>query len=310
MSKEKNVLGRGLDALLQPRKSILDQQDNVENKTESANELNISSIQIDKIDPNPFQPRVNFDEQALDELKKSIMTNGLIQPITIRKAKDGRYQVVSGERRLRAFKEIGYSKIPAYIIEVTSDAVMLAMALIENIQRERLNPIEVANAYKRLMEECSLNYDEIAERVGKDRSTISNSIRLLKLNDRIQQALINDEISMGHARAMINVPSEEIQLQILDKILRENLSVRKVEKIVKNLATLQKKNNSYNKSSHITQHSNNISALEDKLRKIFGTKVICKNKNDGSGEIIIEYYSLDELDRLIEMIDVISKNYN
>lgn len=163
MSKEKNVLGRGLDALLQPRKSILDQQDNVENKTESANELNISSIQIDKIDPNPFQPRVNFDEQALDELKKSIMTNGLIQPITIRKAKDGRYQVVSGERRLRAFKEIGYSKIPAYIIEVTSDAVMLAMALIENIQRERLNPIEVANAYKRLMEECSLNYDEIAE---------------------------------------------------------------------------------------------------------------------------------------------------
>lgn len=115
---------------------------------------------------------------------------------------------------------------------------------------------------------------------------------------------------MGHARAMINVPSEEIQLQILDKILRENLSVRKVEKIVKNLATLQKKNNSYNKSSHITQHSNNISALEDKLRKIFGTKVICKNKNDGSGEIIIEYYSLDELDRLIEMIDVISKNYN
>ena len=184
-------------------------------------------------------------------------------------------------------------------------------ALIENIQREKLNPIEIGLAYKRLMEECFLTQEEIADKVGKDRTTIANSIRLLKLPKEVQDSLIKDEITSGHARAIINLPKSSLQLEVLRKIKENNLSVRKVEHLVKKLLsepTTQKKSVSF--SSKTKTHITNIKDVEDKLRKIFGTKVICKQKQDGTGEIVIEYYSNDELERLFELFEIIDKSYN
>ncbi len=310
MNKMRQGLGRGLDALLKPSTNVVEQE-NVVRSDESKNEL-LLRLKIENISPNPFQPRMHFDQGALDELKASIFTNGLIQPITVRKIDEGKYQVVSGERRLRACKEIGLIDIPAYIIEVLSDDVMLSMAIIENIQREKLNPIEVGLAFKRLMEECNLTQEQIAERVGKDRTTVANSIRLLKLPQEIQQALIKDEITMGHARALINLPSHSMQLDALAKIKEGSLSVRKVESLVKKMLTTtsaEKKSFSLKTPGGITT-STSVLALEDKLRKIFGTKVLCKVKQDGTGEVVIEFYSSDELDRLLDLFDLIEKNYN
>lgn len=310
--KQKPGLGRGLDALINPgqlkdNKFVENNQSNLLKDDNNQVEV-LSKLPINKILPNPFQPRQNFDVAALEELKNSIIANGLIQPITVRR-KNGNYELVSGERRLRACKEIGYLDIPAYIVEVNSDEVMLAMALIENIQREKLNPIEIGMAYKRLMDECHLTYEKIADSIGKDRSTIANSVRLLKLPEQVKEALIKEEITMGHARALINIPSEFVQIEILNKIKNDNLNVRSVEKIAKKYLT---EPDSIKKKSFVTSKniSANISDLEDKLRKIFGTKVICKQKNDGKGEIIIEFYSNDELDRLFELFEIIDKSYN
>lgn len=314
MNKIKTGLGRGLDALINPQ-SLLDYEKSTEKKEEVNPEVNIEIITrlpVDKIDPNPFQPRNNFDKESLEELKKSILKNGLIQPITVRRTDSDRYQLISGERRLRVFQELNYPTIPSYILQVASEELMLAMALIENIQRERLNPIEIANAYKRLMEECHLTQEEISERVGKDRTTIANTIRLLKLPDKIKDSLVKEEITMGHARALINIPSEKLQIEILNKIIDDNLSVRKVESLVKKYLTTDKSPSIKKDGRHITirqDDSANLSALEDKLRKLFGTKIICKQKQNGAGELIFEFYSLEELDRLIELFDLIEKHY-
>ncbi len=316
MSKMKPSLGRGLDALINPNliedKSGEKAADLSNIKLDDGKQVDIlAKIAVDLISPNPFQPRTNFDVAALEELKKSILINGLIQPITVRRIQGNRYQLISGERRLRAFKDIGYKEIPAYIIKVDSDELLLALALIENIQREHLNPIEVAKAYKRLMEECHLTQEEIAEKVGKDRTTIANTIRLLKLPERIQDALIKEKISIGHARALINLPTEHLQLFALDKILSNGLSVRKVEQLAKQISN---KSGDPKKASGISVgikasnvHTND---LEDKLRRIFGTKVICNQRKDGTGEIKIEFYSNDELERLLELFEIISKSYS
>ena len=303
-------LGRGLDALLKPSTDVIVQPQEL--GINSGKNESLLRIKIENIFPNPFQPRMHFDQGALDELKASIFTNGLIQPITVRKFGEGQFQIVSGERRLRACKEIGLIDIPAYIIEVLSDDIMLSMAIIENIQREKLNPIEVGLAFKRLMEECSLTQEQIAERVGKDRTTVANSIRLLKLPQEIQDALIHDEISMGHARALINLPSHAMQLEALKRIKENNLSVRKVESLVKKMLTetsTEKKILTLKTPAGVS-NSASLLALEDKLRKIFGTKVICKVKQDGTGDVTIEFYSSDELERLIDLFDLIEKNYN
>jgi len=315
MSKMKSSLGRGLDALINPNliedKSGEKAADLSNIKLDDGKQVDIlAKIAVDLISPNPFQPRTNFDVAALEELKKSILINGLIQPITVRRIQGNRYQLISGERRLRAFKDIGYKEIPAYIIKVDSDEILLALALIENIQREHLNPIEVAKAYKRLMEECHLTQEEIAEKVGKDRTTIANTIRLLKLPERIQDALVKEEISMGHARALISLPTEQLQLFALDKILKDGLSVRKVEQLAKQVSVKKGSSKivntiSVNTSSHI--HTND---LEDRLRRIFGTKVICNQRKDGTGEIKIEFYSNDELERLLELFEIINKSYS
>lgn len=313
MGKLKTGLGRGLDALINPQEETGTQPANYSGlKHDDGKQYNITAkIDINKISPNPFQPRTNFDPEALEELKKSILSNGLIQPITVRRKDENSYELISGERRLKACKDIGYKEIPAYIIKVDSEEAMLAMALIENIQREKLNPIEIGFAYKRLMEECSLTQEQIAERVGKDRSTIANSVRLLKLPQEVQESLIKEEISSGHARAIINLPREQMQLEVLQKIKGQNLSVRKVERLVKDLLTSEgnnKKRNTFTVKTPV--QSSALNDLEDKLRKIFGTKVICRQKQDGSGEITIEYYSNEELERLFELFETINKSYN
>ncbi|HPI37344.1 MAG TPA: ParB/RepB/Spo0J family partition protein [Ignavibacteriaceae bacterium] len=306
------VLGRGLDALIRPQAKnetiISEQAVNAEFNNHPETEV-ITKIPVSDIFPNPFQPRLTFDTDAMEELKKSILTNGLIQPITVRRYHGEKYQLISGERRLKAFKEIGYKTIPAYILDVVSDEIMLAMALIENIQRERLNPIEVGLAYKRLMEECNLSHEQIAERVGKDRSTVANSIRLLKLPEEVKEALITDSISMGHARALINVNDNAVQVEILNRIKENNLSVRKVEQLVKKYLTGDSGKRTVQSSGISFKNKNaDLSALEDRLRRLFGTKIICRQTSSGSGEIVVEFYSADELERLIELFEIIEKN--
>ncbi|MGA9294549.1 MAG: ParB/RepB/Spo0J family partition protein [Ignavibacteriaceae bacterium] len=317
MSKVKTGLGRGLDALIsqqQTEKNDESVANYSEIKHDDGKQLDIlAKISVEQINPNPFQPRTSFDPSALEELKKSILSHGLIQPITVRRTSNEHYELISGERRLKACRDIGYKEIPAYIIKVDSKEAMLAMALIENIQREKLNPIEIGHAYKRLMEECNLTQEQIAEKVGKDRSTIANSIRLLKLPSEIQESLIKEEISSGHARAIINLPNEILQLEVLQKIKEQNLSVRKVEKLVKKLLTSHeepRKSFSMASSSQSGLHMSNLNDVEDKLRKTFGTKVFCKQKQDGSGEIHIEFYSNEELERLFELFEIIDKSYS
>ena len=315
MNKLKTGLGRGLDALIKQQNypPVEDRAaDYAEVKKDDGKQIDIlAKIPIDSISPNPFQPRIHFEPEAFEELKKSILSNGLIQPVTVRRIAPFRYQMISGERRLKACHEIGYKEIPAYIIKVDSDEAMLALALIENIQREKLNPIEIGLAYKRLMDECHLTQEQIADKVGKDRTTIANAIRLLRLPKEIQTSLINEEITAGHARAMINLPTSELQLQALKKILEGNLSVRKVEQLMKKLTlTNGVARTSTNNMARINIKSADIKDVEDRLRNVFGTKVNCRQRQDGSGEITIEYYSNDELERLFELFEIINKSYH
>ncbi|RJP73459.1 MAG: ParB/RepB/Spo0J family partition protein [Ignavibacteriales bacterium] len=315
VNKLRPGLGRGLDALISPNLKSSDQNLTVSAKSIKPDDGQsyeiLVKIPVSAINPNPYQPRTNFDPEALDELKKSILSNGLIQPITVRRAGYQKYELISGERRLRACKDIGYKEIPAYIIKVETKEAMLALSLIENIQREKLNPIEIAIAYRRLLDECNMSHEMIAEQVGKDRTTITNQIRLLKLPKEIQDYLIKEEISTGHARALINLPGEKLQLEIVHKIIEENLSVRKVENLVKKYLAQGNTQRSV-KINTAASNLQNLSQkdIEDKLRKIFGTKVICKQKSGGSGEIVIEFYSNDELERLFELFDILEKGYN
>lgn len=317
MSKIKPGLGRGLDALIKPQdyiKNEEDVQDISRVKDDDGKQVDVlARISVEFISRNPYQPRFEINTASLEELKKSILANGLIQPITVRRTPEHKYQLISGERRLIACKQIGFKEIPAYIINVESDELMLALALIENIQREKLNAIEVGSAYKRLMDECHLTQEQIAERVGKDRTTIANSIRLLRLPKEIQDSLIKDEISPGHARALINIENEIIQIEILERIKSKNLSVRKVEQLVREFndgKSKQLKDRTAKIRKTTEFFSPQLREIEDKLRTIFGTKVSCRQHNDGTGEIILEYYSNDELERLLELFDAIDKKYN
>lgn len=319
IGKNKQVLGRGLDALISPHSQTTRTETSetdvhprvVMHTPESKTQNSINKIKLSEVEPNPFQPRTFFDKDAMENLKQSIISNGLIQPISVRKLSSGNYQIISGERRFRAFKDLGFLEITAYILDVVTDETMLAMALIENIQRENLNPIEVGLAYQRLLEECNLTHEDIAQRVGKDRTTITNSIRLLKLPAKIQESLINGEISTGHARALVNVPDIAKQIALLEMIIKDSLSVRKVEELVKHVltATGEKKkisrlnNNKYNGTGNLTE-------FEDRLRRIMGTKVSCKQKTNGTGEIVLEYYSQEEFERLIELFYAVENNFS
>jgi len=309
----KTGLGRGLGALINPNfnkesleeKIAISDSEIIRDDGESVDIL--SKIPTNNIVPNPYQPRTNFEPGALDELKKSIIENGLIQPITVRRV-DKHFELISGERRLRASKEIGLKDIPAYIIKVDTKEAMLALALIENVQREDLNPIEIAKTYRKLMIECNLSQEEIADKVGKERSTVTNSMRLLKLPNVIQQALIDNKISAGHARAILGLSDESAQLEIFEKILKDKLSVRNVEQLVKDGLVKSKPPKEDNKGKENPSDYIFNSSLEEKLRGIFGTKVICKQKKDNSGTIAIDFYSADELDRLLDLFDTIENN--
>lgn len=295
--QRKSVLGRGLNALI-PRPSLPEisiRQDVVHRDTGETGI--IAGIEIASIQPNPFQPRTEFDEKALDELRQSILEKGVIQPITVRRVATG-YQLVTGERRLRAAQSAKLRTIPAYIIDVKTDEEMLEYALIENIQREHLNPMEIATAYQRLMTECNLGAEDLAVKVGKDRSTVTNFVRLLKLPERIQEGIRKEKITMGHARALINIPNERVQLRIFERIVGEGWSVRRVEDVAK--AAGRPTARKHAKPGHNVNLSS-IRSVEEKIRHYLGTKVSVKSKGTGRGEITIEYYSLDDLDRLLDV---------
>ena len=291
----KKALGRGLKALIPDEGFDSGSRDE---EQELAQEGSIGSLSVEKIRANPFQPRKEFDESALEELKNSIIENGVIQPVTVCRDGDG-YQLISGERRLRAVLQAGFKFIPAYVIEAHDDSSKLELALIENIQREDLNAIEVALALKSLTTKCRLTQDEIAQKVGKNRSTVSNFLRLLKLPLQIQDSIRNREISSGHARALINLPGEQQQLKVWKQILSRQLSVRQTEALVNRMFKDQSKPSapdSFERSSHVTQ-------LESILRDKLATKVRILEKKGGKGEIHIQYFSNDDLDRLLEIMN-------
>ena len=284
-----NRLGRGLGAL------ITEQPKNDEQEKAKS----LSEISVAKIKANPFQPRQEFDADALNDLKKSIKEKGIIQPIAVRQVKD-HYELISGERRLRAVLDLGYESIPAFVIEVNSKEEMLELAIIENVQREKLNPIEEAMAYQRLIDECKLTQDDVAKKIGKDRSTITNTIRLLKLPDEIKNSLKSSGISMGHARALLAIEDISIQKELWKKIVKDSLSVRKVEALIKGLG--EKKTV---KEKEKPKRSVFVQKAEDNLREVFGTKVNIRMKNEG-GSIEIEFYSPEDLNRLLEIIETVN----
>lgn len=305
MTKIRGGLGKGLSALIRPP-TAAERPEPAEQTAPSTGQITgtISHIDVRKVRPNPFQPRADFDEAALDGLKRSILEKGVIQPITVRLAPDGNFELVSGERRIRACLEAGLSEIPAYIIEVKNNEEMLQLALIENLQREHLNPIEIAISYRRLIEECTLTQEDVARTIGKDRTTVTNFLRLLKLPERVQQALRKNELSQGHARALLGIPDEKMQLKVLDRIIKKGLNVRQVEQLVRTIG----KDKADPPSFTISPASESaLTSLEDKLRQTLGTKVRIHHGSEGRGTISIEYYSGDDLERLLELFSIIAK---
>lgn len=305
----KNVLGRGLGVFFP---DVNQEGGTLKTHSEVAKDLEkmdardkvnvILSIPVANIRPNPFQPRTDFDEIRLQELSDSLKVHGLIQPITVRYIGEDRYELISGERRLRASKMAGFDSIPAYIRDVNDDDI-IAMALVENVQREQLNPIELAFGYQRLLEECSLTQEEVAHRVGKNRTTVTNMLRLLNLPPSIQAALKRNKISVGHARALITIENEKAQEQLLEKIIDLDWSVRQVEEAVKGYTTRSK--TAPKQLSKKDQKDLELMQLSTVLRNKLSTKVQIKRKSQG-GEIKIEYYSDQELERLLNLFENIS----
>lgn len=301
----KKVLGRGLGAFFPDYEddSQGPKPSGVKTKTvvpiDPAEKVNVVlNIPVGHIRPNPHQPRSDFNEAALDQLASSIAKHGLIQPITVRYLGQKRFELISGERRLRASKLAGHAEIPAYIREV-NDEEIIAFALIENIQREDLNPLEIALGYQRLIDECEYTQVEVAERVGKNRTTVTNTLRLLQLPDFIQAALRDESITSGHARSLINIKSEADQRKILKSILTKSLSVRQTEDWVR---SYEKRVEQTKKSPEKSPKDPILDHFSKRLRERLSTKVSIKEKGKG-GEIRIEYYSDDDLERLINFFD-------
>lgn len=295
----KSALGRGLGALLQdsPAKGKSDEILPEVAKT------GISEIPLSEIQVNPYQPRTHFDKDALEELAESIRVQGIIQPITVRKLDVNEYQLISGERRFQASKLAGLKQIPAYV-RTANDQQMLEMALIENIQRENLNALEIAHSYQRLLAECNLKQEELGDRVGKNRTTVNNYLRLLKLPPTIQAAIRDQQISMGHARALINVEDVEKQLAIFKKAVEEELSVRKVEALVKALNEgSPKKEEKPSGLDPVRKYEMN--KIQQRLASHFGTKVALKANDRNKGEIKIPFNSATDLNRILEILEII-----
>lgn len=298
MAIKKGGLGKGLDSLI-PEKPIVNKKSQDEDKN-----LNKDAIMVDiqKVEPNRKQPRKNFDEDSLLELSDSIKQFGILQPLLVQN-KDDYLEIIAGERRWRAAKMAKLKEIPVIIKKLTEQEIV-EISLIENIQREDLNPIEEAIAYKRLLEEFHLKQDEVAERVSKSRTAVTNSIRLLKLSDKVQEMVFDDMLTTGHARALLGIENQDRQYSLAQKIFDEKLSVRETEKLVKKIQT--EKNSPAKKEKPVDSKLDIIyQDLEERMKNIFGTKVVINKKDAKKGSIEIEYYSQEELDRIIELFQTI-----
>ena len=286
--KQKKVLGRGLDALL-------GDSDNTDFSSDIKSNSNSLQLSLDKINVNPNQPRTNFDSNQIDNLVVSIKELGIIQPITVRKIKDDKYEIISGERRYRASKIANLESIPCYIKAVEDKTDLLKMSLVENVQRVDLDPIEIALTYERFINEYNLNIDAISKLVGKDRSTISNYIRLLKLDPIIQSGIRDGFLSMGHGRALINVDDKKLQIEIYEQIISSNLSVRQTEKIVRG-----------NKTTNTNKSSSDVSKIyldaTNKFEKLFNSKVTLKENSKGRVSLLTTFKSINELYSFLKKI--------
>lgn len=281
----RKALGRGLEAL------IPDLPDDQEGRQ------SVLQVPIDRISANPYQPRQTFDQARLDELARSILEKGVIQPVTVRRKNgQGEYELIAGERRLRAARQTGYQTIPAIVMAVSSPEEMMELSLIENIQRDDLNPIHEARAYLRLQEECHLTQEEVATRVGKNRTTVANTLRLLKLPVEVQKCLLSDEITMGHARALLGLENRAEQAELCKQVVKKGLSVRKVEELVK-------KRFEEKRESTPARKPHDLAAAESIMQRILGTKVNI-NRRQHKGKIEIEFYSTDDLNRILELLKV------
>ncbi len=295
----KSALGRGLGALLEDSPAKHKSHEILPEVAKTGT----FEIPLDEIQVNPFQPRVHFDKDALQELADSILVQGIIQPVTVRKLAPNEYQLIAGERRFQASKLAGLSQIPAYV-RTANDQQMLEMALIENIQRENLNALEIAHSYQRLLAECNLKQEELGDRVGKNRTTVNNYLRLLKLPPTIQAAIRDQQLSMGHARALINVEDVEKQLAIFRKAVDEELSVRKVEALVKSLNEGQPQKDKPEKGLDPVRKYE-INKIQQRLASHFGTKVGLKADEKNRGEIKIPFNSATDLNRILEILEII-----
>ncbi len=293
---KKPALGRGLSALLQ------DHGSDIMNKEHPSRMVgSISMIPLGQIEANPFQPRTEFEKQALNELSESIKLHGIIQPITVRKVGIEKFQIISGERRVRASILAGLNEVPGYV-RVAKDQDMLEMAIIENVQRENLNPMEVALSYKRLIDECSLKQEELGDRVGKDRTTVNNYLRLLKLPTEIQIGLRDGKLSMGHARALLAVTDPNEQLRLYEDLLRENLSVRSIESLVKQVNESDPKPASKNANALNSDYIKHFETIQGQLTNHYQLPVNIKAKAIGKGEVIIKFNSESEFERLMNLL--------
>lgn len=331
MSKQRSVLGKGLSALIPGvREDEIKEQEAREQfaRDHSNGDISqgahtaqvqfspspreregISKIAIARIAKNPQQPRKEFDPAALEELAKSIREHGIIQPVTVRKKADGNFELVSGERRVRASIEAGLSEIPAYVLDVESDRKMLELAIIENVQRAQFNPVEEAEAYQRLIEECDLTQEEVAEKIARDRSTITNFLRLLKLPEAIRESMRNGNLGMGHAKAVMTVPNAERQVMLWQEAVRGGYSVRRMEELCRNAAreydasTINKGGRpSAPKAVERGEQVLHLVPLENSIKQTLGTQVKIRFKSKDSGEIAIEFYNQEDLERLSELL--------
>ena len=298
MAANKHALGKGLDSLIANKVGTAPLAENKKSEEKPAE----VKVKISKVEPNREQPRKNFDEDALLELAESIKQFGVLQPLLVQDRKDY-YEIIAGERRWRAAKIAGLKEVPVIIKKLTEQE-MVEISLIENIQRENLNPIEEALAYKRLLNEFNLKQDEVAERVSKSRTAVTNSMRLLKLDERVQQMVIDDMLTTGHARALLGIEDQEKQYVVAQQIFDEKLSVRETEKLVKKIQKEkdlpEKKKEELDEQVALAYHD-----VEEKMKLILGTKVNIRAKDDKKGKIEIEYYSMDEFNRIFEMMQKI-----
>ncbi|MGA9116459.1 MAG: ParB/RepB/Spo0J family partition protein [Bacteroidota bacterium] len=297
MSKVKPVLGRGLASLIPAAEREVIPERSSARADDGVSTGVIAHIELAMVQPNPYQPRADFDPVTLEELRRSIQEKGVIQPVTVRRLEQG-YQLISGERRVRAAREAGLAAIPAYIIAVASNEEMLELALIENLQREHLNPIEISISYKRLIDECHYTQEQLADRIGKDRSTVANILRLLKLPVPVQTALRKGQLTNGHARALISIEDPVLQMDIFRRTIDDELSVREVERLVRYKA----RRRAPRAVPPRPLPDSALAGIEDRLRRQFGTKVEVRPLQDGKGQVVLEYYSADDLERILELL--------